>query len=377
MRHICYVSGTRADYGLMEEVLHAIEASPELSLSILITGMHLLSAYGDTYKEIEAAGFDIHAKVPVNLSGGGGAEMAHAVGEEIIGFTAALNARRPDLLLLLGDRGEMLAAAIAAIHLNIPIVHLHGGERSGTVDESIRHAVSKLSHYHFVASSDSRTRLIKMGEQADNVFVTGAPGLDAIYSAKLQGKENLAKKYQFDAERPFQLILFHPVVQQASIAEEQMQTLLDAVLDTCEQPLIIMPNADSGASGIVSVINRFCLKERHFKSVLHIPRNDYLSLVAGADVLIGNSSSGIIEAASLQTPVVNVGDRQNARERNANVLDVAPAFKLIKEAILVAKQMKGKHWDNCYGDGNSAERIVQYLRCLSLDAKIMEKLNAY
>lgn len=377
MRHICYVSGTRADYGLMEQSLCAIDSSADLFLSILVTGMHLLPAYGDTYKEIEAAGFDIHAKVPVGLSGNSGAEMAYALGDQVIGFTAALVSRRPDIVLLLGDRGEMLAAAIAAIHLNIPIVHLHGGERSGTVDESIRHAISKLSHYHFVATPDSCKRLIKMGEQPDKIFVTGAPGLDAIYSAKLQGKDKLSVEYQFDPSIPFQLILFHPVVQQASVAEKQMEILLGAVSESCEQPLIVMPNADAGASGIVSVINRFCSREASFRAVLHIPRNDYLSLVASADVIIGNSSSGIIEAASLQTPVVNVGDRQNARERNSNVIDVAPSLELIKNAILVAKQMKGRHWDNCYGDGNSAKRIVEYLRSLSLDAEVMEKINAY
>lgn len=377
MRHICYVSGTRADYGLMEQSLCAIDSSVDLSLSILVTGMHLLPTYGNTYKEIEAAGFNIHAKVPVGLSGGCGAEMATALGAQVIGFTAALDARRPDILLLLGDRGEMLAAAIAAIHLNIPIVHIHGGERSGTVDESIRHAVSKLAHYHFTATPESRQRLIKMGEQPGNVFVTGAPGLDAIHTAKLLERDLLAIKFEFDPALPFQLVLFHPVVQQASVAEKQMGTLLEAVLETCEQPLIVMPNADAGASGIVSVINRFCLNEQNFKSVLHIPRNDYLSLVASADVIIGNSSSGIIEAASLQTPVVNVGDRQNARERNANVIDVAPSFEAIKNAILAAKQMKGERWDNCYGDGKSAERIVEHLRCLYLDSKIMEKINAY
>ena len=376
MRHICYVTGTRADFGLMQQTLMAIHSAPDLTLSLLITGMHLLPEYGHTVTEIEAAGFTILGRVPVTLSGGEGAEMSLALGEQIIGMTEIWQSQKPDMVLLLGDRGEMLAAAIAAIHLNIPVVHLHGGERSGTVDESVRHAISKLSHYHFTATEDAKARLIKMGELPEHIVVTGAPGLDAIYSTPLLEREQLCGKYGLDSQQNFQLILFHPVVQQAGNAEQQMQWLLEAAVEHCEQPLVIMPNADAGSQGIVRVIERF-KNTGQVKTALHIPRQDYLSLMAHADVLIGNSSSGIIEAASLQTPVVNIGDRQNARERNQNVLDVPVDKAQIAQAIVQAKAMKGTQWQNCYGDGQSSARICQYLAALPITQSLLEKVNAY
>lgn len=376
MRHICYVTGTRADFGLMQQTLEAIHSAPDLTLSLLITGMHLLPEYGHTVTEIEATGFTILGRVPVTLSGGEGAEMSLALGEQIIGMTKIWQSQKPDMVLLLGDRGEMLAAAIAAIHLNIPVVHLHGGERSGTVDESVRHAISKLSHYHFTATEDAKARLVKMGELPEHIIVTGAPGLDAIYSTPLLEREPLCEKYGLDSQQNFQLILFHPVVQQAGDAEQQMQWLLEAAVAHCEQPLVIMPNADAGSRGIVRVIERF-KNTGQVKTALHIPRQDYLSLMAHADVLIGNSSSGIIEAASLQTPVVNIGDRQNARERNQNVLDVPVDKAQIAQAIVRAKTMKGTQWQNCYGDGQSSARICQYLAALPITPSLLEKVNAY
>lgn len=377
MRKVCYVTGTRADFGLMEMSLRAMDCSDDIDLSVVATGMHLLTKYGNTYREIERAGLRLSAKIPVSLSGGEGDEMAIAVGEQLLGFTEAFKAEAPDLVMLLGDRGEMLAAAIAAMYLNIPIVHLHGGERSGTVDESIRHAISKLAHFHFVSTAESKERLVKMGECAHHVFQTGAPGLDAIYAMPRKTISELAQKYKFNVEKPFELIIFHPVVQQMDEAAKQMEALLSAVMESCSQPLILLPNADAGSGHILSVINQYVERYPKLVTIVHAPREDFLSLVACADTMIGNSSSGIIEAASLQTPVVNIGERQKGRERNLNVIDVAPIRSEIFNAIVKSKSLKGSVWNNCYGDGHATEKILETVRNLSLSPSILEKMNAY
>ena len=376
MRKVCYVSGTRADYGLMQNTLQAIHHHAQLNLGLMVTGMHLLSAYGDTWQEIEKDGFNIDAKVPVKLTGAEGAEMSIALGEQVIGFTKALQQIKPDMVLLLGDRGEMLAGAISALHLNIPIVHIHGGELSGTVDESIRHAISKLAHYHFTATEKSRDRLIRMGEKSDTVFITGAPGIDEINNMKPSDREQLFTEYGLDQTQPLLLILFHPVVQQANEVSGQIRALLDAVLEVGLNSLVIMPNADAGSSVIASEIQRY-EKKPQINTAVHVPRKDFLSFIAHAEVMVGNSSSGIIEAASLNTPVVNIGDRQRCRERSRNVLDVAPVMNDIVKAINEARQMKGEKWTNVYGEGGSAEKIVKQLLNISLSPEIMEKVNAY
>lgn len=376
MRKICYITGTRADFGLMRNALRSMHEHPDLSLSLLVTGMHLLSAYGETWKEILDDGFSIQAKIEVNLTGSGGDEMAIALGEQIVGFTQALNEQKPDMVMLLGDRGEMLAGAIAALHLNIPIVHIHGGELSGTVDESIRHAISKLAHFHFTSTEKSRERLIRMGEIPEHIVVTGAPGLDDIYQTKLIERNSLFNNFELDPQQPLLLILFHPVVQQARDAAMQTRELLEAVIESGMQSIAIMPNADAGGTAIVEVLDSFN-EQNKIKTAVHVPRKLFLSLLASAEVLVGNSSSGIIEAASLGTPVVNIGDRQQCRERNVNVIDVEPEKDAISSAIEKARQMKGQHWLNVYGEGKATDKILQSLLTLSLSPKVLEKVNAY
>jgi len=376
MRKVCYITGTRADFGLMRNALSSIHRHPDLSLSLLVTGMHLLPAYGETWKEIREEGFFIQTKVDVKLTGGSGDEMAIALGEQVIGFTQALHEQKPDLVMLLGDRGEMLAGAIAALHLNIPIVHIHGGELSGTVDESIRHAISKLAHYHFVSTEKSRERLIRMGENPEHIVVTGAPGLDDIYQTELIERSLLFNELKLDSQQPLLLILFHPVVQQACDAAIQTRALVEAVIESGMESLAIMPNADAGGTAIAEVLDSYNTHNK-IQTAVHVPRKDFLSLLASADLLVGNSSSGIIEAASLGTPVVNIGDRQQCRERNENVIDVEPEKDAICSAIAEARQMKGQHWLNVYGDGKATDKILKSLLTLSLSSKVLEKVNAY
>ncbi|WP_027859011.1 UDP-N-acetylglucosamine 2-epimerase [Marinobacterium jannaschii] len=376
MRRIVYISGTRADFGLMKSALDEIEGHPALSLSLYLTGMHLLPEYGDTWTEVRDAGFHIGAKVPVELSGGEGAEMALALGSQIQGFTLALQSDRPDIVLLLGDRGEMLAAAIAALHLSIPVVHIHGGELSGTVDEPVRHAISKLAHYHFTSTAMARERLIRMGELPDNIIVTGAPGLDSIVRAERRSRAPLFEDYGLDSTRQLALVLFHPVVQQAASAAEQMDALLKVVLGSGLQSLVIMPNADAGSAEVARVIQHYA-EQKLIRTVLHVPREDFLSLMTEASLLAGNSSSGIIEAASLGTPVLNIGDRQRCRERNDNVVDTGPDEDAIREGLEQALKLSNRKWTNVYGDGSAGQKIAQNLADLSLAPGLLEKVNAY
>lgn len=200
-RKIIYVTGTRADYGLMREVLKRLHQSEDIDLSICVTGMHLDALYGNTVNEIKADQFSICGIIPVDLANAQQSSMAKAIGHELLGFTEVFESETPDVVLLLGDRGEMLAAAIAAIHLNIPVVHLHGGERSGTVDEMVRHAISKLSHYHFVATEASKQRLIRMGEKEETIFQVGAPGLDEIMQYKTSTRDVFNQRYGFDPDK--------------------------------------------------------------------------------------------------------------------------------------------------------------------------------
>ncbi len=374
MRRIHYLTGTRADFGLMRSTLEKIHASKDFGLGMLVTGMHLDDHYGNTVRDVEESGLPVVARIPVSYAGHDGAAMAKAIAATLIGVVDAWREGPPDALLLLGDRGEMLAGALAALHLNVPIVHLHGGELSGTVDEPIRHAISKLAHYHFVATEKSRERLVRMGERPDTVFVTGAPGLDGIAPGPASRPE-LAGEEGLDPQRPIALVVFHPVVQDAHDAGAQAHTLLSALEDVPSlQALLLMPNADAGSEAIRAV---FARAGARFRARVHLGRDVFQRWMTVADVLVGNSSSGIIEAASFGLPVVNVGDRQKGRERNANVRDVPVDKDAIAAAVRATLKEPRPPRRNVYGDGRAGERITALLRRIPLGPEILRKQNDY
>ena len=376
-RRIAYVTGTRADFGLMRSTLAAIDAHPSLSLSIYATGMHLDPAYGATIEEIEASGLPLAGRVLVETGPPTGALMARNLGRITIGLADVFAANRPDILLVLGDRGEMLAAAIAAIHLNIPIAHIHGGERSGTVDEPVRHAISKLSHLHLVATEESHDRLIRMGERGSQVMIVGAPGLDGIADVADRDIAGLHARHGLDPTRPTALFLYHPVLQESGTAASGAIAALDALTEAGLQILALRPNSDAGSVEIIDVLERY-YDARRITIVTHLPRAEYLSFLRAAAILVGNSSSGIIEAASFGTPVVNIGLRQNFRERNANVLDTPATAEAIRAALARALAIRKSAPTNVYGDGTASTRIVASLQTLDLDdPALMAKLNAY
>lgn len=379
LRRIVYVTGTRADYGLMRRTLQEIAAHTDLDLSLFVTGMHLLPQYGETVREIAADGFAIAARHPVQLSGDDGAEMALAVGETLAGFTHAFRDAPPDLVLLLGDRGEMLAGAVGALHLGAATVHVHGGERSGTVDEPVRHAISKLSHYHLTATEQAAERLVRMGEDHWRIHTVGAPGLDDLAARDAMDRTALAQDIGLDPARPVAIVVFHPVVQDGPDGGRQMKVLLDALLAADVQMIVLAPNADAGGSAIAAVADDMMRANPvTVRQVAHLPRSRYLAWLAAADMLIGNSSSGIIESASLGIPCINLGDRQQARERNANVADVAVIEpKAVAAAIAEALVQGRQDWSNIWGDGQTAPRIAQFIAEADLGPAIFRKLNSY
>lgn len=375
-RRITYISGTRADFGLMQATLERIHRDPRLELGIVATGMHLSAAHGRTVRDIEASGLPVAATVPVELEPPTGATMARNIGRMLAEFVPVLEREAPQIVLLLGDRGEMLAGALAAIHLNIPVAHIHGGERSGTVDEPVRHAISKLSHFHFVATAGARERLVRMGELPQHVHVTGAPGLDGLQALAGRSRAELAADAGLDPARPVALLVFHPVLQEAAAAGAQAAAVVDTLRRQGLQVLALLPNADAGSEGIRQLLAaRRDAGDLHL--VTHFPRADFVAWMAAADLMVGNSSAGIIEAATFGTPVVNIGMRQNLRERNANVID-CPAEPVAIAAAVERALRHGRHAPhNVYGDGAAGPRIVDLLASVPLDAGVLMKTNAY
>jgi GDP/UDP-N,N'-diacetylbacillosamine 2-epimerase (hydrolysing) len=375
-RHVAYLTGSRADFGLMRATLDRIHADPRLRLSIIVTGQHMLGDCGMTVLEVEASGLPIIARISTGLDRGDGAGMAKAIAATLCGVTDALVRHRPDILLLLGDRGEMLAGATAAIHLNTLVAHVHGGERSGTVDEPIRHAISKLAHYHMTSSENAKDRLIRMGELESSIFVTGAPGLDDLAIDADITRAMMYPTQGFDPDQPLAMVIFHPVMQSAVHAGVEMRNLLDAVGKQGLQALCLMPNSDAGNRSIRTVLEEYS-EAGHIKTVDHLPRGCFLRWMQVADVMVGNSSSGIIEAATFQLPVVNVGQRQYARERAANVVDCEATTVEIEKALSRALALRGSQFANPYGSGSASERITDLLSTLPMSTSLLSKLNTY
>lgn len=377
MRHVCYISGTRADFGLMRRTLECIRDHPGLRLSVLVTGMHLSPLHGETVSEIEVAGMAIGTRLPVPVEPATGATMARNIATMLTGFVDAMEADRPDIVLLLGDRGEMLAGAMAGIHLNIPVAHIAGGERSGTVDEPVRHAISKLSHLHFTATAEARERLIRMGEVAEHIHVVGAPGIDGLADVALSTREEVMRGQGLDPARPFALMVYHPVLQEAEDGGSDAASLLAALAANHCQVLALMPNSDAGADGVRSAL----MAADGTPGVAvrtHLARDEFLQAMAVADVMIGNSSSGIIEAASFGTPVLNVGRRQMLRERNTNTTDVACTPDAVSGALKDLLRHGRFPADNVYrADGQAGRSIARLLADATLDAALLRKVNAY
>ena len=381
-RKICVVTGTRAEYGLLKPVMNAIKKSPTLELSVIVTGMHLSQQFGYTLREIEEDGFRIDAKVDMLLDGNTGTVMAKSIGNGIISSAQALDIIKPDIILILGDRTEPFAAAIAGAYMNIPVAHIHGGDsaKSG-LDEYARHAITKLAHIHFPATEKSAKRIIKMGEDHSNVFVVGAPGLDTILNEKLIEPTDLAEKYNLDISKQILLVVQHPVTTEVEDAPDQIRETLETILELKHQTILIYPNADAGGRRMIEEIKKY-EKNSFIKTFKSIPHKEYLSLMKIASLMVGNSSSGIIEAPSFGLPVVNIGSRQEGRERAENVIGVNYDKEEIKDAIKKALydedfREKVKKCKSPYGGGKAGVRIADVLNKIKIDKKLLQKKLTY
>lgn len=381
VRKICVLTGSRADYGILRPVLQRIKESKKLKLSLIVAGMHLDPVFGLTVREIEKAGYGIDAKVNMKTTRDTPSAMAQSIGRGIIGISRALEHIRPDIFLIPVDRVECLAGAIAAAHMNTHIAHMHGGEVSGSIDESIRHAITKFAHIHFASTEKSRQRIIKLGEVPKNVFNVGAAGLDSILHEPLLNRIQLSKKLGFKLEDEFFLLVFHPVTTEVLNTQRQAETLLAVIKDLKKQTIALFPNADVGGKKIIKVLN----KNRNFeflKIYKSLPHIIYLSLMRYARVMIGNSSSGILEAPSFGLPVVNVGTRQQNRERANNVVDVSFSKNEIKKAIRKALNNNKflsivKRCHSPYGNGTASKKIISILESVDLKKIDIQKRITY
>jgi len=368
MRRILVMTGTRAEYGIFHPLLERLEASPDIDLALVVTGSHLSGRFGATVAEVEADGYRIAARVELPLDDDSPLGVARATGAAVSGIAEALAAERPDVFVLLGDRYEALAAATAATLMRVPVAHLHGGEiTEGAIDDSVRHAITKLSALHFVATEEYAQRVIRMGEDPATVFTVGALGVDNAVHTELVDAAALAADLGFDFAFPAALATFHPVTLDDAGGLAQLEELLGAFDALPElRVLVTMPNADAGNQAIAErLVEWTSANAGRAKAFASLGRVRYLSAMAASDVVVGNSSSGIIEAPSFGRPTVDIGDRQAGRARAASVIHAEPERAAIVSAIREALSPEGRERAasraNPYGDGRAAERIAEVL----------------
>ncbi len=381
-RRICVVTTSRADYGLLRGLMRAIREDEALALQVIATGMHLCPEFGLTYRTIEQEGFHIDRKIEMLLSADSDRAATKSIGVGLLAFADALAELRPELLIVLGDRFELLAAAIAALLAKIPIAHIHGGETSqGAVDEGIRHAITKLASLHFAATETYRRRIIQMGEDPHRVFAFGAPGLDALHQVKLLTKPELEARLDFALTTPTALVTYHPVTLERNTAEQQIENLLTALLREKVRAVFTKANADTQGRLINQRIAEFCQdRPVDYRLYDNLGQQVYLSCLRHLDLMIGNSSSGLIEAPSFKLPVVNIGDRQQGRIKAANVIDVGYAVEEIAAGI---RQASARTWrerlegmTNPYagrGDGRVSFDIKEQLKQVELTEALLKK----
>lgn len=382
MRKICVFTGTRAEYGLLSNVMRLIQDDPDLTLQVLVTGAHLSERLGATYQQIEADGFTIDAKVEMDLDDDTGAGLAAAMGQEMAGVARALDDLKPDILVILGDRYEAFAAAATAMMLRIPIAHIHGGEATeGLIDEAIRHAITKMAHLHFAAAEPYRRRIVQLGETPERVFNVGAPGLDNIDTHTFMGRDELAESIGFDMEGEVFLITYHPVTLDTEGPERGVSALLTALDDFPEARVVFTAaNADMAGREVNARIQAYV--DLHADRMMLTPSlgyRRYLSLVNEARVVIGNSSSGLIEVPAVGTPTVNIGERQQGRLRAPSVIDCDDTAAAIAAAIAQARgdamQTVAAERNSPYGAGGASAKIVAQLKAADLDGILVKAFH--
>ena len=380
-RKIVITTGTRADYGLLRPILHAMIDSKKIKLYLIVTGMHLSKIHGLTIRDIKKDGF---AFMTLNMTSDEDSlySMTRSLGKSIIDFAQVFHKVKPHINVILGDRDEMLASAIAASHMNIPNAHIHGGDKSGGIDEYNRHAITKISNIHFAATKNSKERIIKMGENPRFVFYTGSPAIDEIANNKITSKTELETKYHIKFRGDEILLIQHPVTTQSEYSEKQIKLTLNALLKVRKRIIAIAPNSDVGYRKILKQLQIFSKLYDSITIYPNMPREDYLGMLKNCGVLVGNSSSGMIEASYFDIPVVNIGIRQKNRERGKNVIniennDVNSIYVAVMKSLKKNKSLRHHNTLNIFGDGKAAKKIVKCLEEISLNKELIEKQISY
>jgi len=372
-RKICVVTGTRADYGLLRWVMEGINNDNELTLQIIATGMHLSPEFGLTYQAIEDDGFQIDRKVEMLTSSDTSVGIAKSMGLGMIGFADALSDLKPDIIVVLGDRFEIFSAVTAALVAQIPVAHLHGGETTeGAFDEAIRHSITKMSHLHFVAAEEYRRRVIQLGEKPNHVFLVGGLGIDNINRLKLLEREELERSIDFKFGQKNLLITFHPVTLEKATASDQMTRLLNVLSRLKNTHLIFtLPNADTNGRKLIQLIKRFVAKHPNARAYTSLGQLRYLSCLSYVDGVVGNSSSGLLEAPSFKKGTINIGDRQRGRLQSKSVINSEPIEDSIKVALekLYCSEFQEslQMVRNPYGEGGASDKVVEILKKHSVE----------
>jgi UDP-hydrolysing UDP-N-acetyl-D-glucosamine 2-epimerase len=373
--HICVVTGSRADYGLLQPVMAELRDDGAFELSVVATGTHLAPEFGQTSREIEADGFRIDARVEIITPDDTGVGVAKSMALALSGLADAFAALKPDFVLLLGDRFEALAAAETALVMGLPLIHFSGGDvTEGAFDDAMRHAITKMASLHFVASADAGRRVRQLGEEAARVHVVGDPGLDALRCMSLMRRDELEHDLQFRFRDRNFLITFHPATLDEVPSRDQFAALLEALegYDACGL-IFTKPNADPEGRALTAALDAFVARHANAVAVTSLGHRRYLSVMNEADVVVGNSSSGLLEAPSLRTPAVNIGGRQGGRLRAASVIDCPPDSRAIAAALESALRLDCSGVENPYGDGHTAGRVLHILKEIDDPTALLRK----
>jgi len=379
-KKIAVTTGSRAEYGILRPVLMQIKKSKKLELNLIVAGMHLSKKYGLTINEIKKDGFKIYKTVNMSPADDSLYNMSKSLGVGIVRFSSVFNKLKPDINLILGDRDEAFASALAASHMNILNAHIHGGDKSKAgIDEYNRHAITKISNIHFTVSKKSTERVKKMGENPKFIFYTGSPSIDEVVNQNIISRKDLEEKYKIYFSGNEIILVFHPVTTQTEKTEQHITNLLNAVIRFKKQTIVIAPNSDASGKIIVNILQKYSKNYSFIELYKSLPRRDYLAMLKYGGILVGNSSSGVIEAGYFDIPVVNVGIRQDGREHGNNVVNVNNEINSIFTGIQKAFRLKNEKFrrNNIYGNGKSSEKIVKHLENIMIDKKLIQKQIFY
>src|SRR3989344_1748125 len=382
-RKICVVTANRTDFSRLETALEEIQKHEGLELQLIVIGAHLLDKAGYTVREIERKGFPISHRIFMEIAGSTPTTMAKSVGVAMIELSSVFEHLKPDIVLTHGDRYEALAVGSTAAIMNICVGHIQGGEVSGSIDESIRHALTKMSHLHFASTDESKERIIKMGEDPDAVFNVGCPGTDILLRAPVMSKEETLRELNkftrvksFSKSEDFILVLQHPVTTEFKSAGDQILETIDALMERPEQLIVIWPNIDAGAEDLSAALRRHPIFSREgTKFLKHLPSELFVNVIRNAACVVGNSSSGIREACYFGTPVVNVGSRQEGRERGGNVVDAPYNKEEIQRAIEAQVRHGRFEAEKIYGDGTAGRQLSHI--CATCELPSVQKKIQY